>query len=774
MTTTQTPAAGTISASTSTTTTTTATTAVSVAASIATTAGQAQGPSSVDSVSKLQATMVKMASQVDSISVEFDRIVGKSGLSERIQRLEEENARLRAELSGKMQEATSSPSMSRRASSIKSLPGLGMGTGSETPRDGDASLTRAQETIKAYEARIRTLEQTLQQNYARMSASRLGSDPDDPSHRPTASSPPLLSSTPSPAAMQAELVLLRDRVKNYEAQLLQMQGQALAPPSSSLSSPTSSGPEVFNEPASQKQQELEEALKAQMEHLNSLEESLKQAVEERDALRLEVEQLSSNLASTRFKNKDKSSITTMTEALNAVGTGTQTQPAMETDHALLLELTDELVAIADTLKRETSKTQIEATSHDDGGTSTSAMSSSTPAVPTSSMSNALGRSLELRQKVLQALAEVKSAVEEIMREGKRAGAEELVADLKSRIESLTASLEDLRRSHAITLSDLSAAQSQVKNLEQRLQSSESHAQTISSALSTAESEIVRLVSAKAEATAAAQEQLGTYERKATTAWEMLRSSDEQLLIARQKLKACEEGREDMMREVEELRVGRGRMEERVRDLRVVLEDWGIVCRLAFETLVGYHYQFARILERVEEVERESRESAPLQIAEDGGSVQERSGAAQREEKDISLSLPLDAPDSASTTLQSPSTTSSIPKPSICDAIIASLRNTRTLRNILTLQHLVDHGDDAGDDTHNNEELDEDEDEDGEEGYGLLADEDPSLKRMAKVLKEIYAQVLDINAMVEVRERAEEVVRMVMELGMRVRDAEGKP
>ncbi|KAJ3202029.1 hypothetical protein HDU67_000840, partial [Dinochytrium kinnereticum] len=52
------------------------------------------GPS--DSISKLQATMMKMASQVDGMATEFDRILVKSNLCARI---EDENSRLRNELS---------------------------------------------------------------------------------------------------------------------------------------------------------------------------------------------------------------------------------------------------------------------------------------------------------------------------------------------------------------------------------------------------------------------------------------------------------------------------------------------------------------------------------------------------------------------------------------------------------------------------------------------------------------------------------------------------
>ncbi|KAI9105226.1 hypothetical protein DFS34DRAFT_574450 [Phlyctochytrium arcticum] len=51
-------------------------------------------------ISKLIATMVKMSSQLDATSSEFDRILSKSGFSDRMLRLEEENLRLRGQLHG--------------------------------------------------------------------------------------------------------------------------------------------------------------------------------------------------------------------------------------------------------------------------------------------------------------------------------------------------------------------------------------------------------------------------------------------------------------------------------------------------------------------------------------------------------------------------------------------------------------------------------------------------------------------------------------------------
>ncbi|CAO3567551.1 unnamed protein product [Mortierella alpina] len=52
-----------------------------------------------DALSKLRVTLTRMTSQMDVMSGEFDRILEKSFMTERIQRLEEENARLRSDMS---------------------------------------------------------------------------------------------------------------------------------------------------------------------------------------------------------------------------------------------------------------------------------------------------------------------------------------------------------------------------------------------------------------------------------------------------------------------------------------------------------------------------------------------------------------------------------------------------------------------------------------------------------------------------------------------------
>ncbi|KAF9288952.1 oligomeric, coiled-coil, peripheral membrane protein [Mortierella alpina] len=52
-----------------------------------------------DALSKLRVTLTRMTTQMDIMSGEFDRILEKTFLTERIQRLEEENARLRSDVS---------------------------------------------------------------------------------------------------------------------------------------------------------------------------------------------------------------------------------------------------------------------------------------------------------------------------------------------------------------------------------------------------------------------------------------------------------------------------------------------------------------------------------------------------------------------------------------------------------------------------------------------------------------------------------------------------
>jgi hypothetical protein len=115
-----------------------------------------------DSISKLQATMLKMATQVDGIGAEFDRILIRSGLSERALKLEEENARLRAELAnvagsrhgGALGGISVSPNV---GSAIPGSPGsirrhIGAKSVSAGLLEGNSQtdLSKAEETIKVY------------------------------------------------------------------------------------------------------------------------------------------------------------------------------------------------------------------------------------------------------------------------------------------------------------------------------------------------------------------------------------------------------------------------------------------------------------------------------------------------------------------------------------------------------------------------------------------------------------------------------------------------
>ncbi|KAI8611805.1 hypothetical protein BC830DRAFT_1139585 [Chytriomyces sp. MP71] len=145
-----------------------------------------------DSISKLSATLTKMAPQIDSVRSEFDRLIARSGVcGDRVARLEEENARLKAELargavsmartgSGGGVAAVGSGSLRYEvppqplASSPGSAPFTGRRTTSKAASAGsmDSELSRAEETIKAYENRIRTLEDLLQRSY-HMGSSRM-------------------------------------------------------------------------------------------------------------------------------------------------------------------------------------------------------------------------------------------------------------------------------------------------------------------------------------------------------------------------------------------------------------------------------------------------------------------------------------------------------------------------------------------------------------------------------------------------------------------------
>ncbi|KAI8827978.1 hypothetical protein BJ741DRAFT_670598 [Chytriomyces cf. hyalinus JEL632] len=188
------------------------------------------GNPTADSISKLQATMTKMMPQMDTVSTEFDRLIARSGVcGDRIHTLEEENARLKAELgqlrgtsmtragsgNGSMGlQAHSAPATNATVStSPSSLPVKMMGNRRVSGQEFDHS--RAEDTIKAYETRIKTLEDLLQKSYhigsSRMmdASATAHATPPNPS---SATDAPLLNS------LQSENATLRTRLNLLESQ----------------------------------------------------------------------------------------------------------------------------------------------------------------------------------------------------------------------------------------------------------------------------------------------------------------------------------------------------------------------------------------------------------------------------------------------------------------------------------------------------------------------------------------------------------------------------
>ncbi|KAF8981902.1 oligomeric, coiled-coil, peripheral membrane protein [Entomortierella lignicola] len=162
-----------------------------------------------DSLSKLRATLAKMTAQMDVMGGEFDRILEKSFLMERIQKLEEDNAKLRADVSRvDIQQRSGTPQLAQHpfprivtpTGATGSITNTGTGnlsaanaptspkltrqpsrgsTSTPTTLRGDADeqnqLHQNQRLIKensematkikAYEARIRSLEEKLYQHF---------------------------------------------------------------------------------------------------------------------------------------------------------------------------------------------------------------------------------------------------------------------------------------------------------------------------------------------------------------------------------------------------------------------------------------------------------------------------------------------------------------------------------------------------------------------------------------------------------------------------------
>jgi autophagy-related protein 11 len=90
--------------------------------------------SSTDSISKLQATMTKISSQVDAIPLEFEKILEKSSLVGKWSQLHEDNIRLKRQASH----------------SSNNVP---------------TTALKYEETIRAYESRIKSLEMLLHERY---------------------------------------------------------------------------------------------------------------------------------------------------------------------------------------------------------------------------------------------------------------------------------------------------------------------------------------------------------------------------------------------------------------------------------------------------------------------------------------------------------------------------------------------------------------------------------------------------------------------------------
>ncbi|KAJ3192763.1 hypothetical protein HK101_005999 [Irineochytrium annulatum] len=156
------------------------------------------GEGQSDSISKLHATMVKMGGQVDGIEKEFERILGRSGLCKG---LDEEVARLRQELAA-LRGATKGLSGEGSPRMRNGIGGKAVSVGAFDGRDTEGYSSRAEETIKAYENRIKTLEKVLQQSY-QMTSSQTKSEEG--------------ALRAALAALQADNKELRERVAKAEA-----------------------------------------------------------------------------------------------------------------------------------------------------------------------------------------------------------------------------------------------------------------------------------------------------------------------------------------------------------------------------------------------------------------------------------------------------------------------------------------------------------------------------------------------------------------------------
>ncbi|KAJ3270043.1 hypothetical protein HDV01_000591 [Terramyces sp. JEL0728] len=109
-----------------------------------------EGSVGSDSISKLQATMLKMVPQVDNIALDFEKIVSKSNLTDRTRKLEEENKKLKQQLSASRMGDLTLP-MDQKVPTKSS--------------DQLNHYLKLEDTVKIYESRIKSLELLLQENY---------------------------------------------------------------------------------------------------------------------------------------------------------------------------------------------------------------------------------------------------------------------------------------------------------------------------------------------------------------------------------------------------------------------------------------------------------------------------------------------------------------------------------------------------------------------------------------------------------------------------------
>ncbi|KAJ3026849.1 hypothetical protein HDV00_011577, partial [Rhizophlyctis rosea] len=131
-----------------------------------------------DSIEKLRATMGKMVSGSEDggVGVEWERCVGRSGLSERIRVLEEENGRLRGEVGvppvGSTSDGVPPPLSRAKTLSLGATDGQALGHAGGVPHvhlpgAGAEVVGRLEETVRVYEGRIRHLEGVMREEFGR-------------------------------------------------------------------------------------------------------------------------------------------------------------------------------------------------------------------------------------------------------------------------------------------------------------------------------------------------------------------------------------------------------------------------------------------------------------------------------------------------------------------------------------------------------------------------------------------------------------------------------